>query len=231
MAIIDSDKFILERVVGGQPTNFYADGDQLKEFSPALEPGTIAVFYNSIGQVSPMGWSQVTGSNDNTALRIVKSGGIIGGNSAFTSVFTSRPMNVASHKHGITEGNHSHTSSVSSHGHGVNGGSHSHSSGGAANHDHQSAQCPTNNNGGPNAMTASGNNNAKQGRNTKNASATPSINASGVSYSMSNASISKTSGAASYSTRPSLNNAGEDNPSFNFSIKYANVILCRKDPY
>ena len=231
MAIIDSDKFILERVVSGQPTNFFADGNQLKEFSPALEPGTVAVFYNNIGQVSPLGWSQVTGSNDNTALRLVKSGGSVGGNSGFSSVFANRPMNVASHKHGITEGNHSHTSTVSSHGHGVSGGSHSHSTGGAADHDHQSQQCPTNNKGGPNAMTASGNSNAKAGRNTKNASASPTINPSGVSYSMNNASFNKTSGGASYSTRPSLNNSGEDNPAFNFSIKYANVILCRKDPY
>ncbi len=232
MTIKDTDKFIAERIVGGEPKNFSLEAEQFKSFVPSLEPGTIAVFYNNISQVSPLGWTQVTGINNDTALRIVKNGGSVGGSTPFTDVFKSRPIPLGEHKHSISESKHGHTSKLAKHGHGVNGGSHGHSSSTTTTHTHKGGTTNNASTGGADSFLRSMNAPTKVGTSTKNSSAKSTINASGVSFSMNNATVSKVSGTSNYTTRPSLTSGGDgSNPSLNFEIKYANVILCSKDPF
>ena len=80
MAIQDTDLFITER--GGQ--NYRLAAKDLKDSVGVFEPGTKILFNNA---TAPVGWTNLASSStNNTALRIVKTGGgTTGGSGSFTA--------------------------------------------------------------------------------------------------------------------------------------------------
>lgn len=71
--------------------------------------GVALPFYNA---TAPLGWTKVTTIND-YAMRVVSgTGGVTGGSTAFSSVFTARTIstaNMPSHNHSVTDPGHTHT--------------------------------------------------------------------------------------------------------------------------
>lgn len=78
--------------------------------------GTVLLFYQS---AAPTGWTQVTTQN-NKALRVVSgTGGVAGGTTAFTSVFTNQTVSTSVSVSGTTGGTTLSTSEIPSHTHGT----------------------------------------------------------------------------------------------------------------
>ena len=73
-----------------------------------LASGTVTLFVQA---AAPVGWTKLTTINDR-ALRIVSTtGGVVGGTTVFSSVFSARTISVAqlpAHNHAVTDPGHSH---------------------------------------------------------------------------------------------------------------------------
>ena len=195
------------------------------ESTGVIPVDTRMLFYQSI---APTGWSQVTTSVNNRALRVVSSEGAnSGGNMNFTGAFTSRSVPLLEHNHNANAGdqssNHSHNVSVGNagdHKHEISDPEHSH------NYEDSQAQLSGSKFGAEGEKLMSSN--EDEGRTTE--SSNTGINETeeaGVHNHNANAG----SNDADHNHTITVGNAGTSGASINFAVRYLDVIICEKDAY
>ncbi len=187
-----------------------------------IPSGTKMLFYQSN---APTGWTQITSSTNNRALRVVSNeGGNSGGNLAFTNAFSERTVVLPQHTHGANSGNqsanHSHTIDV------LSGGSHSHGiSDPGHSHDYLDSQYEMRDDGENEGEVAK--NRFDVSRTTGNSATGISINSGGTHEHGANAGNNN----ANHKHTITVDNAGTSGASMDFRVQYLDVIICSKDAY
>lgn len=245
--IRDLDKFLVERTDGGSVKNYYCFGEDFKDFVPPFEVGTCMAFWQT---AAPMFWTRTSDSSHAAP----PGGKKTGFQHATARVISGTPDNntrgsrtvqqvcnaniaipLNNHTHGVSVNNHGHSGAAASHGHGVTENSHSHgsaSSGGSHKHTWR-AGTPSYGTVRPRIM------NLWKGDPitwpSAGGSGGPS-GASGVSFSVSNKSMSFT--CASANAPVTINHVANSNVTgssvgnkMSFAVKYCDCILATKDPY
>jgi hypothetical protein len=199
---------------------------QLYNASVGVIPsGTTMLFYQSN---APSGWTQITSSVNNRALRVVNSEGAnSGGNMNFTGAFASRSVPLLQHNHNANAGNqsanHSHNVSVGNagdHKHEISDPEHSH------NYEDSQAQLSGSKFGAEGEKLMSSN--EDEGRTTE--SSNTGINETeeaGVHKHNANAG----SNSANHNHTITVANAGTSGASMDFRVRYLDVIICSKNSY
>jgi len=191
-----------------------------------IPSGTVMLFYQSN---APSGWTQITSSVNDRALRVVSSEGAnSGGNMNFSGAFrSSRPVPLLQHNHNANAGNqsanHSHNVSIG------DAGDHKHSiSDPEHNHTYEDSQAQLSGSKfgaeGEQLMAS----NEDESRTTE--SANTGINETeeaGVHNHNANASNQ----TANHNHTITVTNAGTSGASMNFAVRYLDVIICSKNSY
>jgi len=191
-----------------------------------IPSGTVMLFYQSN---APSGWTQITTSVNDRALRVVSSEGAnSGGNMNFSGAFrSSRPVPLLQHNHNANAGNqsanHSHNVSIG------DAGDHKHSiSDPEHNHTYEDSQAQLSGSKfgaeGEQLMAS----NEDESRTTE--SANTGINETeeaGVHNHNANASNQ----TANHNHTITVTNAGTSGASMNFAVRYLDVIICSKNSY
>jgi hypothetical protein len=231
MTVQNDDQYIVCR----NEANYRITAERLKQELGGERTDTIMAFYQS---VAPYGWEQLNDSEyESNSIPRIYSPDVIktpqyvtGGN--FTSTLAVRRVPVPSHSHAFTDNKHGHSASTYKHNHGVTDPGHAHSSlgGNVGLHQHTTGQGGKKS--GPdnrmwraedpgNPLTGSILYNADSG--TGGGGALPS---STINVTINAATGSSTTSGAK--TGVSINDS-TDNTN-NFTVKYCDVILCRKLP-
>ncbi len=229
MTVQKTDQYI----VGRNDINYRITADRIKKELGGEETDTIMAFYQS---TAPYGWEQLidsqytVGSTVRTYISSDISTPLFStAGSKLEDVMKSRKVPIPTHSHGFSDSGHTHGSTSPSHGHGVTDGPHGHTGvgGNLGRHKHTTGigggkagspdQKPFRNSGPPTGQ---------QGvlYNTDSGTGGGSLPSAKTGVTINNGSGTGTSGNGK--TGITVNNS--DDNSNNFSVKYSNVILCRK---
>jgi len=187
-----------------------------------IPSGTRMLFYQSN---APTGWTQITSSTNNRALRVVSNeGGNSGGNLAFTNAFSERSVVLPRHAHNASSGNqsanHSHNIDV------LSGGSHSHGiSDPGHDHSYLDSQYEFRDDGENEGEVAKRRFDVQ--RTTGRSGTGISINSGGTHEHGANAGNNN----ANHNHTITVDNAGTSGASMDFRVQYLDVIICSKDAY
>ena len=236
MPIVDNTLFIVER----SGDNFKASAREINDQIPAFEPGVICVFHQ---RSAPRYWTQLTDAQyDGAALRVVNGSGAgynISGKQLFHDVFkTQYLVPVGRHGHSVNDSGHSHRLTMTAHGHSVSDPGHTHPTSSPGGHSHTRP-------GGTNIDASGGFSSGSTGPMQNNNQIYPPSNQADCNFSpntsrstvadrnttSSNMSIQVDAGSGSFTCRAVTNSStpATIDPHINFSIKYINCIVCKKD--
>jgi hypothetical protein len=228
--IRDTDLFITERL----EVNHRVEAQDLRSFVGIFNPGTKLLFNNP---TAPLGWTHVgTGTTDNSALRIVKTGGgNTGTGQNFTATFATVTIKASKHKHAVSESNHTHTANLGNHGHGMTDPGHTHGlKNSRAVHQHQTQVTPKQASGGMKNSLHVCFGNQDGNFSPPEVSSTETGDPSAAGPGSSGISIGgKTAGFTSGNNTGlgiSVNNAGST-VQWNLNIKYNDFMICSKDNF
>ena len=184
---------------------------------------TAMLFYQSI---APTGWTQVTSSVNNRALRVTNSeGGNSSGNMGFTEAFAaSRNVPLEEHTHEASAGNqsanHNHSGETSEHGghqHGITDPGHT--------HEYESVEAEKESEGeNENSVV---NNISNEGRTTESSTTGISIKTGGAHQHE----VNIGNQSANHNHTITVENSGTSGASMDFQVRYLDVIICTKDAY
>ena len=216
------------------------------EIVGVIPNGTRMIFYQT---AAPTGWTKVTTSVNNRALRVVSGeGGGSGGTSSFTSTFASRSVPLLRHNHGASSannGSHVHsgsTANAGTHNHTgstANAGEHNHegSTNTQGNHDHSYSTNNGTGGGKGDGGADTGSRNASTNQAGSHSHTLSIGNAGSHNHTVSvqnagehNHTVSVES-AGSHNHTITIDQEGDTGASMNFAVQYLDVIICQKDNY
>lgn len=226
MTVQAADKYIIDR----DEKNYLITAERLRNELGGERAGVIMAFYQAS---APYGWEQLP-DGQYTVGSTVKSQNSIPSGAMFTTtgsnledVMKTRVVPIKAHSHGFTDHGHSHGGTSTNHNHGLTDPSHNHTNTrGMLNENEYTLQCCTADDLPATSLLTNVGEEPPGGdlTGTTYTSTRGGLTSSKTGISVRNGSGSGNTGTGK--TGISINNSADN--SNDFSVKYSNVILCRK---
>lgn len=227
MTVQRPDQYIICR----DELNYRITADRLKKELGGEQPGAVMAFYQA---AAPHGWEQLSDSQYTVGgtvktFKVLPSTPLFDNNgSNLEAVMTTRKVPIPAHSHGFSDGGHTHGTIQHNHNHGVTDPTHNHKSINRSvdSTDYTATDVEDINLPDSSIYTEAETDveiNTDNNTSLYSTRASTTSNRTGVSV---NNSANKNAGTNGAKTGISINDSADN--SNNFSVKYCNVILCRK---